>query len=184
VISGPSGAGKGTLIEGALARLGDHLSVAVSATTRPRRPGEHDGVEYHFMSQAEFTRRAAAGEFLEHVVYAGNHYGTLASDVQARMDAGHSVILEIELRGARAIRDTLPDAVTVFIEPPSLDELMRRLRLRATEDDDAIAARLATSISEMEAVGEFDFRVVNDDRERATADLLKIIDTATLTEVD
>jgi guanylate kinase len=160
--------------------------VAVSATTRPRRPGEHDGVEYHFLSEAEFIRRVAAGDFLEHVIYAGNHYGTLASDVHARLAAGHSVILEIELRGARAIRDTLPDAVTVFIEPPSVEELMRRLRVRATEDDAAIAARLATSVTEMEAINEFDFRVVNDDRGRATDDLLKIIDAATapLTETD
>ncbi len=157
--------------------------MAVSATTRPRRPGEHDGVEYHFLSEAEFIRRVAAGDFLEHVIYAGNHYGTLASDVQARLVAGHSVILEIELRGARAIRDSLADAVTVFIEPPSVEELTRRLRVRATEDDAAIAARLATSVTELEAISEFDFRVVNDDRDRAIDDLLKIIDAATTPSV-
>jgi guanylate kinase len=178
IVSGPSGAGKGTLIEGVLPRFPD-LTVAVSATTRPRRPSEADGVDYHFLSAEEFGRRADGGEFLEHVVYAGNRYGTLRSEVERHLAAGRSVILEIELRGARAVRTALPDAVSVFIEPPSLEELVRRLRARNTEDDADIRRRLAESRTELEAMEEFDHRVLNDDVARGVDALAEVIDAET-----
>jgi len=143
------------------------------------RPGEVDGVDYHFLTTEEFARRVEAGEFLEHVVYAGNHYGTLRSEVERQLAGGRSVALEIELRGARAVREALRDAVSVFIEPPSLDELVRRLRTRNTEGDDAIDARLAESRIELQAMEEFDHRVLNDDVARATDELAAIVDAET-----
>lgn len=178
IISGPSGAGKGTLIERILARM-PHVCVAVSATTRGMRPGEVDGVDYHFLSQDEFARRVDAGEFLEHVTYAGNRYGTLRSEVDRQLAAGRSVVLEIELRGARAVRERLPEAVSVFIEPPSLEELVRRLRSRNTEADADIEARLAESRIELRAMEEFDHKVLNDDVDAASAELERIVDRVT-----
>jgi len=178
IISGPSGAGKGTLIERILQRL-PHLCVAVSATTRGMRPGEVDGEDYHFLSQDEFSRRVDAGEFLEHVTYAGNRYGTLRSEVDRQLGAGRSVVLEIELRGARAVRERLPDAVSVFIEPPSLEELVRRLRSRNTEADADIEARLAESRIELQAMEEFDHKVLNDDVDAASDELERIVDRVT-----
>ncbi|MEW6583277.1 MAG: guanylate kinase [Actinomycetota bacterium] len=174
IVSGPSGAGKGTLIEAVLPRF-DELDVAVSATTRPMRQGERDGREYHFMTRDDFERRVAAGEFLEHVTYAGNLYGTPEWEVERRLAAGHSVILEIELIGARAVRRRLPDAVAVFIAPPSMDELSRRLRDRGTEDEADIARRLEVGRTELEAMAEFDHVIVNEDRERAADRLADVV---------
>ena len=181
IISGPSGAGKGTLIERILPRV-PGLCLAVSATTRPMRPGEVDGVDYHFLSREEFDRRVRSGEFLEHVTYAGNRYGTLRSEVERQLAAGRSVVLEIELRGARAVRRSLPDAVSVFIEPPSLEELVRRLRSRNTEADADIDARLAESRVELQAMEEFDHRVLNDDVDAATDELCVIVERVTRAE--
>jgi guanylate kinase len=147
----------------------------VSATTRPRRPGERDGVEYHFLDGREFEEGVEAGQFLEHVVYAGHRYGTLRREIDARLAAGVSVVIEIELNGARAIRRLLPDAVSIFIAPPSTAELARRLHERATDSEDEIALRLAASRTELEAVDEFDHLVVNDDRERATEQLASLV---------
>lgn len=178
IISGPSGAGKGTLIEGVLPRC-PYLTLAVSATTRAMRPGEVDGVDYHFLAPSEFARLVDEGAFLEHVEYADNRYGTLRSELRRHLDAGLSVVLEIELRGARAVRVAEPGAVSVFIEPPSLDELVRRLRARNTEPDDAIRRRLEESRAELEAMEEFDHRVLNDDVGRATDLLEDVIDTET-----
>ncbi|MFN8124476.1 MAG: guanylate kinase [Thermoleophilia bacterium] len=178
IISGPSGAGKGTLIERILARM-PHVCVAVSATTRGMRPGEVDGEDYHFLTQEEFARRVDAGEFLEHVTYAGNRYGTLRSEVERQLAAGRSVVLEIELRGARAVRERLPEAVSVFIEPPSLEELVRRLRNRNTEADADIEARLAESRIELQAMEEFDHKVLNDDVDAASGELEGIVDRVT-----
>lgn len=175
MISGPSGAGKGTLIDAVVPRFAGALVVAVSATTRAPRPGEQDGVDYHFLSEKEFTRRVAAGEFLEHVVYAGNHYGTLRTEVERQLDAGRSVVVEIELRGARAIRSMLPDAITVFIAPPSVEALVERLRRRGSDSPEAIALRMRESTAEMAAQGEFDRVVVNDDVEGAGATLERLI---------
>jgi guanylate kinase len=177
-VSGPSGAGKGTLIERILPRF-PNLEVAVSATTRRRRPGEVDGREYHFLSPPEFARRVAAGEFLEHVEYAGNRYGTLRSEIERIMRAGRSPLVEIELAGARAVRRDVPEAASVFIAPPSLAELGRRLERRATDTDDEIAARLATSRLELEAMGEFDHVVVNDDVAAAVEELATTIAAVT-----
>ncbi|MGD9694593.1 MAG: guanylate kinase [Thermoleophilia bacterium] len=173
-MSGPSGAGKGTLISRVLP-LFPSLEVAVSATTRRRRPGESDGVQYHFLTPEEFERRAAAGAFLEHVAYAGNRYGTLRSEVDRIRDGGRWPIVEIELAGARAVRRDLPEAVSVFIAPPSLDELARRLEHRATDTSGEIAARLATSRIELEAMGEFDHVIVNAEVDAAAAELAGVI---------
>lgn len=174
MVSGPSGAGKGTLIRGALDRVPD-LAVAVSATTRAMRPGEVDGREYHFMSRAEFARLVEQGAFLEHAEFAGNRYGTLSSELDRIMGTGRSVILEIELQGARNVRRERPDCVSVFIEPPSLDELARRLRHRATDAEEEIEARLEVARTEMSARDEFDHVILNDDVGRATDELVDTI---------
>lgn len=178
MVSGPSGAGKGTLIRGALERVAD-LAVAVSATTRAKRPGEVDGREYHFMSRAEFARLVEQGAFLEHAEFAGNRYGTLNTELDRIMDTGRSVILEIELQGARNVRRVRPDSVSVFIEPPSLDELARRLRDRATDAEEEIEARLEVARTEVAARDEFDHVILNDEIERATAELVRIITAET-----
>jgi guanylate kinase len=154
------------------------LTVAVSATTRPMRPGEVNGVDYHFLTPEEFERRVAAGEFLESVTYAGNRYGTLRSEIDRRLAEGRSVVVEIELKGARAVRELLPDAVSIFVAPPSMAELARRLERRATEDRADIAARLAAGRVELEAIGEFDHRVVNDDVERAVEEMARLVQAA------
>jgi guanylate kinase len=149
--------------------------VAVSATTRPRRPGERDGVEYHFLTRQAFEEQVGSGNFLEDVVYAGHRYGTLRSEIESRLAAGVSVVVEIELNGARAIRKLLPDAVSIFIAPPSTAELVRRLHDRATDSEDEIALRMAASRVELEAVDEFDHLVVNEERERAIEELADLI---------
>lgn len=139
------------------------------------RPGEADGVDYHFLTSDEFVAAVAAGEFLEHVEYAGNCYGTLRTEIDAHLTQGRSVVVEIELKGARAIRAMLPDAVTVFIAPPSMSELARRLEDRNTDSAGEIAARLEVSKRELAAMGEFDHRVVNDDLDTAADNLADVI---------
>jgi len=149
--------------------------MAVSATTRAPRPGEADGREYHFMTREVFAREVAEGGFLEWVEYSGGLYGTLRREVEQKLAAGDDVLLEIELRGARAVRRAMPEAVLVFIAPPSLDELARRLVGRGTESDEAVAWRLEIAATEVAAAAEFDHVVVNDDAERAAAELAEII---------
>lgn len=178
IVSGPSGAGKGTLIGEVLDRFPD-LEIAVSATTRQMRPGEQHGIDYYFLEPQEFLARVKGGDFLEHVTYAGNHYGTLRSEVDRLLEAGSSVILEIELRGAREVRRALPEAVAVFITPPSIAELERRLAARSNEAAFDIQARLETGLTELDAIDEFDHVVVNDDVEAAADELARIIDRAT-----
>jgi guanylate kinase len=154
----------------------DGIIRAVSATTRPPRPGEQEGREYHFVDRAAFDRAVAAGEFLEWVHYSGNLYGTLRSEVEERLAAGEDVILEIELAGARAVRAAVPEAVAVFIAPPSMAELHDRLRGRGTECDAAIAHRLHIAETEVAAAHEFDYVVINDDAGRAAAEVVAIIE--------
>jgi guanylate kinase len=151
------------------------LELAVSATTRKPRPGEVDGRDYHFLDPAEFERRAREGAFLEHATYSGNRYGTLRSEVERRLDAGKSVVLEIEIQGARQVRETRPDSVQVFIAPPDPSALRRRLEARGTDDPEAIDRRLRTALEELEAEGEFKYIVTNDEVERATSDLERIV---------
>lgn len=146
----------------------DWITTATSATTRRRRPDEVDGRHYHFLTDEEFTRRVDAGEFLEHVEYAGNRYGTLRSELGRILAEGRAPLVEIELRGARAVRASIPGALAVFIAPPSVEELARRLEHRATDSPAEIAARMRTSEIELQARNEFDCVIVNDDLERAT----------------
>jgi guanylate kinase len=174
VISGPSGAGKGTVIALVRQTLA-HVVTSVSATTRDPRPREQDGREYYFMRREDFERAVAAGEFLEWVEYSGNLYGTLRADVEAKLAAGDDVILEIELAGARAVRTTVPGAVSVFIAPPSMAELAQRLRDRGTESDEAVARRLRIAQTEVAAAGEFDHIVVNAAAARAAEEVAAII---------
>jgi guanylate kinase len=176
VVSGPSGVGKGTLIR----RVRDSLplAVATSATTRGRRPGEVDGREYHFLSPVEFERRVGQGEFLEHVRYAGNRYGTLRSEVDRRLTSGESVVLEIDVVGAREIKRRMPDAVLVFVAPPTVADLELRLRGRDTDPPTEIERRLSIAGEEMSAQPEFDHTIVNDDVERAAGELAATMRTA------
>jgi guanylate kinase len=150
------------------------LELAVSATTRAPRPEEVNGVDYHFLSRSDFDRRVAAGEFVEHAVYAGNRYGTLRSELER---PAQGVVLEIDVQGARQVRETLPEARLVFIEPPSFDELLARLTRRGSDSAQEIEQRLAAARDEMAAAGEFDHRVVNDDLERAAAELAELAAT-------
>jgi guanylate kinase len=174
VITGPSGVGKGTLIAALLKRVAD-LELSVSATTRSPRPGEAGGRDYHFLDSEAFERRVAEGEFLEHATYSGYRYGTLRSEVEGRLSEGKSVVLEIEVQGARQVREAMPEAVQVFIAPPDPSDLRRRLQGRGTDDPDAIEARLRTAQDELAAQEEFAHVVVNDDIERAAAELERIV---------
>jgi guanylate kinase len=175
VVTGPSGAGKGTLIRALLHRRSD-LRIAVSATTRPQRPGEEDGRHYHFIDEAEFERRARDGEFLEHVVYVSGHrYGTLNSEVDRILASGRSCVLELETQGAKEVEAKRPDTVSIFIAAPSFAELERRLRERATESAGEIGERLELARRQVEEQASFDHVVVNDDVERAVAELVDVI---------
>ena len=174
VITGPSGVGKGTLIRGLLERV-PGLELSVSATTRPPRPGEGDGVDYHFLSHEEFDRRVVNGDFVEHAGYSGQRYGTLRSELDRRMAQGAGVVLEIEVQGARQIRAAMPEAVQVFIAPPSVEALRARLVGRGTDAPADVEARLATALQELEAEKEFEYVVVNDRLEQATEELADIV---------
>lgn len=170
VVSGPSGVGKGTVI-GRLFQQRDGLWKSVSATTRAPRPGEVDGVDYFFVDRDDFERSVDEGGFLEWAEYSGNLYGTPLASVREHLDAGEDVILEIEVQGAFQVREAMPDSVLVFIEPPSMEELERRLRSRGSEDDDAVRRRLAAAKMEMARKMEYDKQFVNDDIDRTVAAL-------------
>ena len=174
VITGPSGVGKGTLIRGLLERVPE-LGLSVSATTRAPRPGETQGVDYHFLSPDEFDRRVAGGEFVEHATYSGRRYGTLRSELEGRLARGEPVVLEIEVQGARQVRQTMPEALQVFIAPPNRDALRARLVGRGTDDADQVQQRMQTAEEELKAQPEFARVVVNDRLEDATAELEAIV---------
>jgi guanylate kinase len=174
VITGPSGVGKGTLIRSLRERMPD-LELSVSATTRLPRTGETQGVDYHFLAPEEFERRVREGAFVEHADYAGSRYGTLRSELDTRTAAGRPVVLEIELQGARQVRETLPSAVQVFIAPPSLEALRARLVGRGTDSPEQIEARLRTAEREVAAQDEFAHVVVNDRLEDAVDALAAIV---------
>jgi guanylate kinase len=174
VITGPSGVGKGTLIGRLLERMPE-LELSVSATTRVPRPGERDGVDYHFKSEEEFARMIRDGSLLEHASYSGNRYGTPRSEVEPRLAGGRSVVLEIEVQGARQVREAMPEAVQVFIAPPSPAALRERLEGRGTDTPEAIARRLAAAEEELAARSEFAHVIVNDDLDRAADELVVLV---------
>ncbi len=175
VITGPSGVGKGTLIRLLLERVAQ-LELSVSATTRSPRAGESNAVDYHFMTPEEFERRAALGDFVEHATYSGNRYGTLRSELERRTRAGVPVVLEIEVQGARQVRAAMPEALAVFIAPPSSQALRARLVGRGTDPPEQVDERMRTAELELEAQPEFAHVVVNDRLEQATTELAAIVE--------
>ncbi len=174
IISAPSGAGKTSLVK-ALVDTMPGLAISVSHTTRPRRDGETDGVDYHFIHADAFQTMVDAGDFLEHAWVFGNAYGTARSSVEAELQAGTDVILEIDWQGARQVRDALPGAVSVFILPPSRDELERRLRARGKDSEEVIARRLREAQGEMSHYHEYDYLVVNDAFGHALEELVAVV---------
>lgn len=174
MVSGPSGAGKSTLIRAALDSLPE-LAYSVSATTREPRPGEVDGQDYIFLSREEFESWIQDGRFLEWAEYSGNLYGTPEHQVEELLGQGKSVVLEIELKGARQVYEKRPGAVMVFVRAPSLEETRRRLEGRATETSDAVETRMSTALKEVAAREEFDHEIVNVDREQARDDMIRLM---------
>jgi guanylate kinase len=177
VVTGPSGVGKGTLIRTLRERV-PGLELSVSATTRPPRPGEEEAVDYHFLSHEDFERRLAAGEFLEHAEYAGNRYGTLRSEIdRARAGGARALVLEIEVQGARQVREALPGAVQVFIAPPSDEALRTRLVGRGSDAMEQIERRLEVAREELAAREEFEHVIVNDRLDEAVEELVRLVAT-------
>lgn len=174
VITGPSGVGKGTMIRELRRRIPE-LELSVSATTRRPRPGERDGVSYYFMTPEQFEQRVAAGDFAEHAEYAGHRYGTLRSELTRRLAADVPVVLEIDVQGARQLRDQLPQAVQVFVTPPSPEVLRQRLTRRGTDSGEQVEQRLQTADAELAAQAEFAHVVVNDKLRTAVEELTEIV---------
>ena len=175
VLSSPSGGGKTTIARRLLDTRGD-VGYSVSATTRAPRPDEMEGRDYHFLSRGEFERRVEGGEFLEHAAYGGNLYGTLRAEIERIFSAGRHAVLDIEVEGARQIRQGLPGSVHVFVLPPSGAELVRRLEGRNTEDPAAVRRRLERAAEELAAVPEYDYAIVNDNLAHAVAQVSAILD--------
>lgn len=174
VLSGPSGCGKGTVLKEVLAGRED-VFFSVSATTRAPREGEVDGVHYHFLTNEAFEGMIARGELLEHAGYCDHYYGTPAAPVDCHVAEGDLVILEIDVKGQRQIKDCRPEAVSVFIAPPSMEELGRRLRARGTETEEVIQKRLAQAKDELQCVQEYDYCIVNHTVQQAAEDLKAIL---------
>ena len=179
VYSGPSGCGKGTVMTQVLAERED-TAMSVSVTTRAPRPGEVDGKDYFFIDRDEFERMVAAGELLEHAEYNGNLYGTPRAAVERQLLAGRNVVLEIDVQGAEQIMDSGMDHVSIFLAPPSMQELARRLRKRATEEESVMARRLAIARQEMSHAYRYQFFVINDVLEQAVKDIHAILDAERL----
>ena len=173
VFSAPSGCGKGTMLEEIL--KDKSFAVSVSATTRAPREGEKDGVNYHFLTREDFEQRIADGKFIEHAEYCQNLYGTLSSEVDGRLEQGLNVILEIEPQGAMKIREKRPDAVFIFVVPPSINELRRRLKKRGTETDEVIEERVSKAAWEISQAEKYDYVIVNDALEDAVSDFFAVI---------
>lgn len=174
IVVAPSGAGKTSLVA-ALLDAEPTVGLSVSHTTRPPREGEVDGRHYHFISHAEFESMIAHGDFLEYAEVYGNYYGTSSGWIRSRLAEGRDILLEIDWQGARQVRKAFPDAVGIFIVPPSIEELERRLRGRATDTSEVIERRLASARNEIDMLGEYDYMVVNDNFERARFDLISIV---------
>jgi guanylate kinase len=177
VVSGPSGVGKGSVHAG-LHGLLDGLEISVSVTTRAPRPGERDGVAYRFIDDAAFERMVARDELLEWAEYAGHRYGTPRAPLDDAVARGRTVLLEIEVQGALQIRSRMPDALQIFLVPPAFEDLERRLRDRGTEDEATMQARLEVARGEMAAQDAFDHVVVNDELDRATSEVARLIGRA------
>lgn len=173
VFSAPSGCGKGTMLEEIL--KDERFAVSVSATTRAPREGEKDGVNYHFLTREDFEQRIADGKFIEHAEYCQNLYGTLSSEVDGRLEQGLNVILEIEPQGAMKIREKRPDAMFIFVVPPSVGELRRRLKKRGTESDEVIEERVSKAAWEISQAEKYDYIIVNDALEDAISDFFAVI---------
>lgn len=173
VFSAPSGCGKGTMLEEIL--KDERFAVSVSATTRAPREGEKDGINYHFLTREDFEQRIADGKFIEYAEYCQNLYGTLSSEVDGRLEQGLNVILEIEPQGAMKIREKRPDALFIFIVPPSVGELRRRLKKRGTESDEVIEERVSKAAWEISQAEKYDYIIVNDALEDAISDFFAVI---------
>lgn len=171
IFSGPSGVGKGTLKAKLFDEFGDRLTFSVSATTRSPREGEINGVDYFFISREEFASRIAKDDFLEHASFSGNSYGTPRSFVTGLLDQGMNVLLEIEVQGAMQVMEKMPECVSIFILPPSYEELEKRLRGRGTEDEEKVLLRLKTALSELPYAEKYEYRIVNNDLDEAYAQL-------------
>ncbi|MCR5111989.1 MAG: guanylate kinase [Ruminococcus sp.] len=173
VFSAPSGCGKGTMLEQILKN--EDFCVSVSATTRSPREGEVDGVNYYFISKDEFTERIGEGKFLEYAEYCGNFYGTPMDKVNEMLEKGKNVILEIEVQGAVKVMNKRPDALSIFIAPPSINELRRRLHKRGTESDEVIEQRVAQASNEVALAAKYDYIIVNDALEDAVEDFFHVV---------
>lgn len=176
IVAGCSGVGKGTLLK-LFREKNPEIKLSISATTRQPRQGEEDGVSYFFISKEEFQESIKNNEFLEWAEFSGNFYGTKKSFVEKTLAKGHNLILEIEVQGAKQVKEKMPDAITIFIMPPSLEDLEARLRGRKTEDEATIQKRLSAAAREIEAGKNFDYRIVNDNIEDALEVLQKIFDS-------
>ena len=176
VISGPSGAGKSSFVKALLSGNGGDLVYSVSATTRPKRAHEVEGKDYFFLTRDEFQRRVEGGDFVEHAQVHGEMYGTLRSQIERVLESGRNVLLDVDVQGGKSVRRVYPDAVLIFVLPPSLEDLEERLRARGTDSEDRIQVRLENAEREMQEMREYDYAVVNDDLETATRKVLAIVE--------